>query len=132
MQRCLKPNNKIYVKCFPGAVTVDFHDYVRPSQKFTPELYLMHLGSNDLRSSKTPDQISDEIIAFAKSIKTEMNDGIIARNDHFNNLLKTKCDENNFAFVNNSNIKKKNVNGGGVHLNYSGTMLLGNNKLINV
>ena len=145
MQQCLKTNNKIYVKCFRGAVTEEFYDYVRPSQKYSPELYVMHIGSNDLRSSKTPDQISEEVITFAKSIKTDTNDVVIssitARNDHLhdkgvdvNKLLKTKCDQNNFAFVNNSNIKKKHLNGSGVHLNYSGTVLLADNilKFINV
>ena len=53
MQKVLKPNQKIYVKSFPGAVTSDFTDYVKPSQKFSPDLYVIHSGSNDHRKHRS-------------------------------------------------------------------------------
>ena len=75
MQKDLKPNQKIYVKCFPGAVMSDFADYVKPSQKFSPDLYVIHSGSNHLRSTKTPEQIyRTKILELAKTIKTGNND----------------------------------------------------------
>ena len=140
MQKVLKPNQKIYVKSFPGAVTSDFTDYIKPSQKFSPDLYVIHSGSNDLRSSKTPEQISNEILELATNIKTENDDviisGITTRNDQYNekgkkvnNLLKSKCVTFSFVFVDNLNIKSKHLNGSGLHLNYSGTVMLANNLL---
>ena len=145
MQRCLKQNEKIYVKSFKGAVTSDFTHYVRPSQKYSPDMYVMHVGSNDLQSIKTPEEISDEIMELAKDIKTEENDiiisGITIRQDQYNEKgfqvneqLKVKCSKFSFGFVDNTNITIRNLNGSGLHLNYSGTVLLANNllKAINV
>ena len=145
MQRCLKTSEKIYVKSFSGAVTSDFTHYVQPSQKYSPDMYVMHVGSNDLQSKKTPEEISNEIIELAQDIKTKENDiiksGITIRQDQHNEkgtqvneLLKGKCSTYSFGFVDNTNIKLRHLNGSGLHLNYSGTHLLANNllKAINV
>ena len=80
------------------------------------------------------------MLELATNIKTENNyviiSGITTRNDQYNekgkkvnNLLKSKCVIFSFVFVDNLNIKSKHLNGSGLHLNYSGTVMLANNLL---
>ena len=146
MKRCMRRGEKIYVKSFPGAKTADMKDYVRPSQRYNPELFLLHTGCNDLISAKTPDEISDEIVRLALDLKNDENDviisGIIARNDELNekgkkvnDLLKIKCNSNDLGFMDHSNIlAHKHLNGSGIHLNFNGTITLADNflKVINI
>ena len=91
-------------------------------------------------------EISDEVIKLALNIKSDENEvvvsGILARNDdkntkvtEVNDILKTECSRFALVFLNNNNIvPKKHMKGGGVHMNYSGTVALANNflKIINV
>ena len=146
MKRCMKPNEKIYVKSFSGAKIADMRDYAKPSQRYNPDLFILHMGSNDLHSIKTPEEISDEIINVALEIKTDENEivvsEIICRNDEHNqkglkvnDFLKIKCAKYALGFIRNSNILvDKHLNGSGLHLNQQGTVALANNflKIINV
>ena len=141
MKACMKSNEKIYVKSFPGAKLADMQDYVRPSQRYDPDLFILHTGSNDLNSVKTPEEISEEIIKLALNLKTDKNEivvsGIIGRKDQHNGkgvmvnkLLKTKCATNTLGFMDNTNILiKKHLNGSGIHLNHEGTKALADNFL---
>ena len=145
MRRCTKQGEKIYVKTFPGATTECMKDYVKPTMKYNPDFVILHTGTNDLKSNKSSEEISDDIIKLALDIKTDQSDivvsGILAINDDMkkvkevNNFLKIKCSTYGLAFLNNLNIvPKKHLNGSGVHLNYNGTVALANNflKIINV
>lgn len=141
MQKCLKSNEKIYVKSFSGATTSDMFDYISPSKRYGSEVYLLHTGSNDLRSQSTPQEISDEIIKLALDVKTDDNEvvisSIVSRDDNLNakgmqvnDFLKTKCENRGFGFINNKNIHaRKHLNGSGLHLNFNGTIELANNFL---
>ena len=146
MKRCMKSNEKIYIKSFPGASTADMKDYARPSQRYNPDVFILHTGSNDLRSTKSPNEISDEIVKLALDIKTDKNEviisSIVCRGDELNekalkvnDFLKIKTDKYALGYMNNSNIcVDTHLNGSGMHLNYSGTVTLANNflKIINV
>ena len=85
MRRCTKQGEKIYVKTFPGATTECMKDYVKPTMKYNPDFVILHTGTNDLKSNKSSEEISDDIIKLALDIKTDQNDivvsGILARND---------------------------------------------------
>ena len=141
MQKCLKSNEKIYVKSFSGATTSDMFDYISPSKRYGSEVYLLHTGSNDLRSQSTPQEISDEIIKLALDVKNDDNEvvvsSIVSRDDNLNakgmqvnDFLKTKCENRGFGFINNKNIHaRKHLNGSGLHLNFNGTIALANNFL---
>ena len=130
---------------FPGATTECMKDYVKPTMKYNPDFVILHTGTNDLKSNKSSEEISNDIIKLALDIKTDQNDivvsGILARNDDMkkvkevNNFLKIKRSTYGLAFLNNLNIvPKKHLNGSGVHINYNRTVALGNNflKIINV
>ena len=146
IRRCVKPNEKIYVKSYSGAKIADIRGHAKPSQRYEPDLTILHMGTNDLRTSKIEEEISDEIIKLTLEMKTDGNEiivrGIIRRNDEYNekgmkvnDLLQVKCGMYALGFMKNYNISvKKHVNGGGLHLNYNGTKALANNflKAINV
>ena len=121
-------------------------DYARPSQRYNPYVFILHTGSNDLRSTKSPNEISDEIVKLALDIKTDKNEviisSIVCRGDELNekalkinDFLKIKTDKYAVGYMNNSNkCVDTHLNGSGMHLNYSGTVTLANNflKIINV
>mgnify|MGYP001796000317 CR=1 FL=1 len=130
---------KKIVKSFSGATVKDMHSYVEPSKGYESDLITVHCGTNDLRGSKKPDEISTAIIDLARNLKTDSNDvmvsGILPRRDKFDHKrkqvyesLKSICSELNFYFINNDNISKdSHLNNSGLHLNYNGTYAFGAN-----
>ena len=82
-------NHKYIVKVRPflSAKTVDMVDYIKPAQRdFSPDVYLLHVGTNDLTSNKSPEQISLDMLNLAKSMKLDNNtvsiiSSIVPRND---------------------------------------------------
>ena len=146
MKRCMNHNERIYVKSFSGAVIDDLRDYAKPSQRYDPDLFILHGGSNELRSVKTPEEISDEVVKLALELKTDKNEvmvsGLVGRSDEHNekgmkvnDFLKIKCSKYNLCFINNSNISvNKHLNGSGLHLNQTGTNALAKNflRVINI
>ena len=47
------------------------NDYVKPSLKYDLDHIIIHVGTNDLRSEKTPLHIANEIIQLASEMKRE-------------------------------------------------------------
>ena len=47
MQQCLKKNEKIYVKPFPGASTIDMANHARSTQRYSTNSCILHTGSKD-------------------------------------------------------------------------------------
>lgn len=66
MKMCMNNNANIYVKSFPGATTEDMCHYSKPSKKYDNNLYLLHTGTNDLRSNKSVEEIANDIVHLAK------------------------------------------------------------------
>ena len=140
-QGLVKQNDKCYVKSFNGATINDMKYHVIPSLQHENDLYILHCGSNDLRSEKTPEIIANEITNLAKFMKTVKNDvmisGILERADRYNEkgkkvnvFLQSLCSQNKFMFVDNNNIKStRHLNGSGLHLNNEGTVTFANNLL---
>ena len=141
MRQGMKKNEKVFVKSFTGARTACMEDYIKPSLNHKPDVLVLHVGTNNLKSANKPEDIANDIIKLATSIKSRVNEiiisGIVDRNDQFNtkgnevnDILKTKCILNNFTFCDNSNISRSyHTNGSGLHLNYRGTVALANNFL---
>ena len=143
MKKALPSGDKLFIKTFPGATTSDMDDYVKPTLKYKPNMIILNTGTNDLRSNKTAEEISDEIINLGLKVKTKETEvcisGIVSRNDDerlnekgskVNNLLNVKCARHDLAFLDNSNIlPRKHLNASGLHLNFRGTLLLANNFL---
>ena len=76
----------VKVRPFLSAKTIDMVDYIKPTQRdFNPDVYLLHVGTNDLSSNKSPEQISLDILNLANSLKLDNNtvivSGIVPRDD---------------------------------------------------
>ena len=74
-------NHKYIVKVRPflSAKTIDMLDYIKPTKRdFNPDVYLLHVGTNDLSSSKSPEQISMDILNLAYSLKLDNNTVIVS------------------------------------------------------
>ena len=144
MKRRLAINEKLYVKCFPGATLDDMMDYARPTVRKNPDLIVLHAGTNELKTNKTAHNIASDIIKLGLELKSEENDvmisSIVCRNDalndkgkNVNNILKSECEYYNMLFIEHSNIfQKQHLNGSGLHLNYKGTVTLANNFLTHI
>ena len=64
-------NHKYIVKVRPfvTAKTDDMYDHIKPTQRnFQPYVYISHLGTNDLQTGMTPEEISEKIITFTKHL----------------------------------------------------------------
>ena len=73
-------NRKFIVKVrpFSPAKTINMEDYIKPTKRdFNPDLYILHVGTNDLLLDNTPEVISSRIIDTTKSLITEKNKIVI-------------------------------------------------------
>ena len=132
LRKNLSGNEKVFVKSFPGATVSQMHH--KPSMEFDPNLVIIHVGTNDLRSAKDPNQIANGIINLATEVNRENNEvilsSIITRTDKFkdkadtvNKHLKQLCNQNSFKIIDNSNILQgSHISHDGLHLNFKGTL----------
>ena len=114
------------------------HDYVKPLVRSSPDYFILHVGTNDLPSNKSPEEIARSITDLATSIKNEKHDvsisNIIIRADdkkleeercEVNSFLGKLCKEKNFYLIDHSTrIKRNHLNKGKLHLNLKGWKLL--------
>ena len=138
MSKKLNANCKVFVKTFSGAKRTCMHDYVKPSVRNSLDHFILHVGTNDLSSDKSPEEIARSITDLATSIKNEKHDvsisNIIIRADdkkleekrcEVNSFLGKLCKEKNFYLIDHSTrIKRNHLNKGKLHLNQKGTKLL--------
>ena len=132
-------NHKYIVKVrrFVTAKTDDMYDHMKPTKRnFQPNVYISHVGTNDLPTGMTAEEISDEIITFSKDLKSENNEvvvpGIVPCGDSYkekaeavNKFLKDTCTKENVDFACHSNINvKRNLNRSNLHLNDHGISAL--------
>ena len=69
----------VKVRPFLSAKTIDMVDYIKPTQRdFNPDVYLLHVGTNDLSSNKSPEQISLDILNLANSLKLDNSTVIVS------------------------------------------------------
>ena len=141
MAKKLKTRCKIYVKSFSGASVACMEDYAKPSLRMSPDHFILHVGTNDLASDKSPLEIAESIVHLACRLKNEKHDVAISiitlRNDNkklsqkgneVNTHLLKLCEEKNIYLIDNSKkIKVQHLNKGKLHLNKNGSRVLGNN-----
>ena len=140
MSKKLNANWKMFVKAFSGAKTICMNDYVKPLVRSSPDHFTLHVGTNDLSSDKSPEEIAIIIIIMnlATSIKNEKLDvsisNIIIRADgkkldekrcKVNSFLGKLCKEKNYyLIVHFTRIKRNHLNKRKLHLNQKGTKFL--------
>ena len=67
------------VRPFLSAKTIDMLDYIKPTQRdFNSDVYLLHVGTNDLFSNKYPEKISMDILNLANSLKLDNNTVVVS------------------------------------------------------
>ena len=116
--------------------------YVKPTQEKQPAQIIIYTDTNDLPDNKNSDEISNEIVEFANSIKTSENNkvvsSIVKRENRFNNKaeevnenLKNKCEEHNLQLIQHHNINPfRHTNAKGLHLNNYGDKQLTRSLLL--
>ena len=96
----------------------------------------MHVGTNELKSSKTASQISRSVIDLALSLKSKTNavtiSLIVLRKDNLNSnaqkvnsrLINNMCGERDITFIDHTDTIdiERHLNESKVHLNKSGTI----------
>ena len=64
---------------FVTAKTYDMYDHIKATQRsFQPNIYISHVGTNDLPTDMTPEEISEIIIAFSKHLKSENDEVVVS------------------------------------------------------
>ena len=136
----VKSKCKVYAKTFPGATTQCMADYMKPSVRAKPDHIILHVGTNDLNSNATPNEIASNIVNIATEMKTEKCDvsisAIIIRTDKqdlnekglkVNVIVKEMCMEKNIFFIDHyKKIKASHLNSSKIHLNKKGDSILSN------
>ena len=88
------------VKHFSGAKIEDMKHYIKPTQEKQPAHMIDHVGNEDLPGNKNSDEIVNEIVEFANSVKTSENNIVVSsigsRKDR-NENLKDKFEEHNLS-----------------------------------
>ena len=121
---------------FSSAETIDMEDYTKPTKRdFNPDLYIIHIGTNDLSLDDTPEVISSRIIDTAKSLMTEKNkvviSNIVPRGDKYkekgeilSKVLNEACSKENIPVINHNNINpKRHLNRSKLHFNNYGNSI---------
>ena len=86
----LRHKKLIKVRSFSGAKVSCMYDHVKPTiRKFNLNHIILHVGSNELKSSKTATLIPESVNDLALSLKLEKNvvtiSQIVPRKDSLNN-----------------------------------------------
>ena len=134
-------DHKVVVKTFSRASTNDMKSYVKPTLERNPEIVILHSGTNDLKLKKDEEEIVNNIVNLALSIKNNNNtvviSGLIHRADSLNekvgkvnSLLSKECNDRNIGFIKHDNIiPRKHLNRGGLHLTKEGNNIFSENIL---
>ena len=70
-------NTELYHHYLPSVI--QHGRLYKPTQRdFNPDVYLLHVGTNDLSSNKSPEQISLDILNLANSLKLDNNTVIVS------------------------------------------------------
>ena len=130
-------NRKFFVKVrpFSSAKTIDMEDSTKLIKgDFNPDLYILHVQTNDLSLDDMPEVISNLIIGTAKSLMTG-NTKIIISNivprgyqhkeetgEILNKVINDACHEENIPAINHNNINpKRHLNRSNLHFSKYGT-----------
>ena len=133
----LKPECKVFVRNFPRATTQCMADYMKPSIRVKPNHFILHAGTNDLKSYRPPEQIEKAIIDLALELKSEKSgvstSSVTMRADielnkkgrEVNHHLKEMCNRKNFFLIDHGKIiKASHLNSSRLHLNRKGANIL--------
>ena len=111
-------------------------DRLKLALRENPDHFVLHVGTNELDSDRSPDPTAKSIVDVASSLETDKHEvtilSIITRNDRFmgkaneaNKRLIELCFEKTFLLVGHSNIlKSQHLNESKLRLNRRGIPIL--------
>ena len=130
-------NRKFFVKVrpFSSAKTIDMEDSTKLIKgDFNPDLYILHVQTNDLSLDDMPEVTSNLIIDTTKSLMTENTNIIISnivprgykykeeKGEILNKVINYACHEKNIPAINHNNINpKRHLNRSNLHFNIYGS-----------
>ena len=137
LSNLLSHQSSTYVKTFPGATVEDMSDYVMPSLRRKPTEVILHVGTNDVKTSE-PREIAEGIVNLGLKIQNHCPDcnitisSLILRADdnldckinEVNRIVNRFAKQYAWRTISHSNIKREHLNASGLHLNVQGTKLL--------
>ena len=120
----------VKVRPFSSAKTEDMHDYLKPTKRdFNPNVFILHVGTNNLSTNDSPEMIADKILETAESIKKEDNNVVLSaivprvdklneKAEKVNSLLEKAFNQKQIDLIMHSNINtKRHLNRSRLHLN---------------
>ena len=133
-------NADMKVECFPGIKTDQLHRVMERRELDSAETLIIHVGTNDLRSTRNLDHIMGEVYELVTNVKKKLPNcklvlsGVLRRRDAswkrigaLNDRLDWVASAVGLMFVDpNSWIEEGDFSGDGVHLNARGKRHLGN------
>lgn len=136
----MKKTDKLYVQSYKGARTSAMKHHANASLEFDPDVYAVHIGTNDLKLEKSPSEIANNILEIGLQLMNDHNkvfiSSIVTRRDDsnekgkkVNDFLKLRCPNYLLGYIDNSNITNRHLNQSGLHLNREGSKLLSDNFL---
>ena len=135
----LKKTHNVKVRAHPGATTEDLVDHLNPILRKKTDLIIFHGGTNDLTNEVDTTRNIDRVVQciMKKSPNTKLAiSGIIARYDRKDLLKKVEemnaklaniTNIHNIDFIDNKNLKEKDLSARKLHLNKGGNSILANN-----
>ena len=136
MRKSLKRKHKVTVKAFGGSTIKNMEHYSKPPLERNPELVILHIGTNDIKSDKSPSEIASNIHKLAK----EMEQGerkvaisaLIPRNDSedltkksnmVNIAVRKLCEGKGTDLIEHTALTTRHLNGSNLRLNKLGTTI---------
>ena len=100
---------KVVVKQFSGSTTEDMMTYIKPPLKHNPDRFIIHVGTNDLRSDQYRETNMRNVLEVANNKKNDIKkvliSSVVPQRDNSNGkvcqvniFLKKFCMENDFVY----------------------------------
>ena len=131
----------IKIPKYPGASLTDIWDHIEPSLRKEPDQIIIHAGTNDLTNDHNYLNNVKKIVKMVRETCKNTKlcfSSLICRNDlkdidekvkKTNAHLENYCKQQNLGFIDNSNLKKSDLNSRGLHLQERGSSKLAKNFL---
>ena len=123
-------DSNVSVRSFPGATSEDMLDYCKPLINKKPDVFILHVGTNDL--TKKVNNTKENIVNILKIVKEVTLDTEVVLSDiclredikdingkrlNLNKVLRNICKENGLRIIDNSNIDSSCLARKKLHLN---------------
>ena len=82
------------IRTFPGAKVADMKHYIQPTLSTSPEILLLHVGTNDL-SHSTSQNVLEELTTLGQAISVDREVSVDRKLSEINTQLSQVCATDN-------------------------------------